>query len=392
MNIVDFNNINLSESFFLFKKVGISSEAYKILTDKINLKIFYVDNVSSKLANIVKQSILSLGGDAAVNRDVAIYKESNHPIVIFGTIKQIKLLIEKLKLQPFKAKNLASGLEKFINQENSKIYSPKMVGILNITEDSFFDGGKYKTLKNIESRINFMLENGIKYIDIGAISSRPHSLQNLSEKDEIDRLLPAIDIIKKLDKHNEINISIDTFRSNVADICLSQGANIINDIYGTNFDKEMPKILKKHNAKIIIMHMKGTPFNMQESPVYENVILEILDFFEKKINFLVNFGIKKENIILDPGIGFGKNLNHNLEILKNINVFKIFNLPIFIGHSRKSFIGEILNKEVNFRLSGTMALSMYLFMKKVDFIRVHDIKEHIDLLKIFKSLSSETIL
>lgn len=390
MNIIDFSdkNINLFEINFLLKKVGISSESYKILLDKINHKILYIDNISSKLANIVKQTMLSIGGDVSVNRDVAMYKESNHPILIFGTMKQIKILVEKLKLQPFKAKDLAFSLEKIVHDEGIITKIPKIFGILNITEDSFFDGGKYNTLEKIEERIEFMIENGIKYIDIGAMSSRPYSDQNLSEKEEIDKLLMAIDIVKKLDKKDEITISCDTYRANVADICLENGAKIINDIYGTNFDKNMPLVLKKHDAKIIIMHMKGTPKDMQKSINlnYENVISEILEFFEEKIKCLVEFGIKRENIILDPGIGFGKNLEHNLEILKNINIFKIFNLPIFIGHSRKSFIGEILNKDVNFRLFGTLGLSMYLFMKGIDYIRVHDIKEHMDLLKIFKVL------
>ncbi len=224
---------------------------------------------------------------------------------------------------------------------NGKIISydhPVIMGILNLTADSFYDGGKYNTLDNALRHVEFMVKNGAEIIDIGGESSRPGA-EPISEDEELDRIMP---VLERVCKEFNVVVSVDTYKSGVAEESLKCGADIINDISGFNFDSKMAEVIKNYNAIGIIMHMKGTPKTMQLSPTYKNVVKEVFDFFKNLIKKAVKTGIKRENLILDVGIGFGKKLNHNIELLKNISIFKKFGLPLLLGASRKSMIGMIL--------------------------------------------------
>ena len=269
---------------------------------------------------------------------------------------------------------------KTLNWENI----PYFVGILNVTPDSFSDGGKYLNLKSALNRAKELLEEGAEIIDVGGESTRPFS-DPVPEEEELKRVIPVIKIIKK--EFPDSIISVDTYKSKVAEEALKAGANIVNDVSALRFDSKMVEVVKDFNCPIIIMHMQGNPKTMQINPTYKDVVKEVKEFLQKRIEFLVEKGIPFENIIIDPGIGFGKTFKHNLQILKNLESFQELNRPILIGHSRKSFIGEIINKPPFQRDGGTIGISLFAYLKGVHFLRVHKVDLNKDALLTFKFLT-----
>jgi dihydropteroate synthase len=248
------------------------------------------------------------------------------------------------------------------------------MGILNITPDSFSDGGKYfdgklnpdKILKNAMK----MEKDGADFLDIGGESTRPGS-EKVSVETELERVIPVIELIRK---NSDIPISIDTYKSEVAEEALKKGADIVNDISGFRFDKKIAKITAKYNATCILMHIKGSPKNMQVNPVYENVVEEVYTYLLESILMAENAGIKQ--IVTDVGIGFGKNLQNNLDLIKNLSVFKKLGYPILLGVSRKRFIENISQTPVNERLEGTIAANIAGILNGANIIRVHDVLEN----------------
>ena len=255
--------------------------------------------------------------------------------------------------------------------------TPIVMGILNITTDSFFDGGKYLTKKQIINQIQKIKKEGAQIIDIGASSSRPGSTP-VSEKLELERLLPTIELIKE--NCTDIKISIDTFRSSVARSCIENGADIINDISAGEYDKKMFETVANHNVPYIMMHMKGDSLTMQNNPSYNNVVEEIMLFFQTKINKLNEMDFNQ--IIIDPGFGFGKTLEHNYEILKNLKQFQKFKLPVLVGASRKSMIYKLLNGTAEQALNGTSVVNTFSLLNGASILRVHDVKEAMECIKI----------
>ena len=257
--------------------------------------------------------------------------------------------------------------------------TPIVIGVLNITTDSFYDGGKYLTSNEIINRVKKIHKEGAKIIDIGACSSKPGSTP-ISEKKEIEILLNAIKIVKECKR--ELIISTDTFRSKVAEICVKNGAHIINDISAGELDVNMLKTIIRLNVPYIMMHMKGKPINMQENPKYLNIINDINSYFEKKIKILEAGGFNK--IILDPGLGFGKTLEHNYQIIQNIQNIHSLKYPILIGASRKSMIYNLLKTNADQALNGTTVINTMSLLKGAKFLRVHDVKEAIECVKIIE--------
>ena len=251
------------------------------------------------------------------------------------------------------------------------------MGVLNLTEDSFFDGGKYVSRIQIQNRVKEIYLEGAKIIDIGACSSKPGS-KPIEENKEIDKLLEAIKIIKETSP--DLIISVDTFRANVARECINYGAHIINDISAGELDSKMLETIVELNVPYVMMHMQGKPLDMQENPRYENIIDEIIKFFEKKILLLNEQGFKK--IIIDPGLGFGKNIQHNFQIVNNIEEFHTLGYPILIGASRKSMIYNLLNISAVEALNGTTIINTIALLKKTSILRVHDIKEAVECIKL----------
>lgn len=244
------------------------------------------------------------------------------------------------------------------------------MGIINVTPDSFSDGGLFfDPDRAIEYGLKLESE-GADIIDIGGESTRPGSLP-VSAEDEIKRVIP---VIKGLSAHVKIPISIDTYKSKVAELAIQAGASIINDVSALRFDRNMIKVAIEYNTPVVLMHILGTPQDMQKKPVYKDVVHEVYDFLKERIEYAEKCGIKRENIITDPGIGFGKRLKDNLSIIKHLDVFSGLCCPVLIGPSRKSFIGEILDVPAGERIYGTAAVTALAITRGANIIRVHDVK------------------
>ncbi len=247
---------------------------------------------------------------------------------------------------------------------------PVIIGILNVTPDSFFDGGKYFKKEIAVEHALEMADNGADIIDVGGESSRPDA-EPVSEKDELERILPVVEAIAP---ELSIPVSIDTYKAGVAKRALAAGAEIVNDISALRFDSSMADTIKNSGSYVILMHMLGSPCTMQKNPHYENVVDEILLFLRKRIEYAVEHRIQKNRIIIDPGIGFGKTLEHNLEILRNINRFNELGYPVLIGASHKSMIGNITGASHDERIWGTASIVAHCVMNGVAIHRVHDVK------------------
>ena len=260
---------------------------------------------------------------------------------------------------------------------------PKIMGILNVTPDSFFDGGLYNTEKKVDVQVMKMIEDGMDILDVGGYSSRPGA-KEISINEEINRVIPVVKFIRRT--YPELIISIDTFRSEVARNCLDLGIDIINDISAGCIDENILDVVAEYNCPYIMMHMKGTPQTMQNNPEYENLIKELLIYFAKRIYLAREKGII--DIIVDPGFGFGKTLDHNYTIMKKIENFKLLDLPILVGISRKSFITKQLDIDKKDSLNGTTALNMYFLEKNVNILRVHDVKEAKECIMLHEKIKS----
>lgn len=259
--------------------------------------------------------------------------------------------------------------------------TPRVMGIINITPDSFYDGGKYKDETEIIAQVETMLTNGASFIDIGAYSSRPGA-DHVDEREELARITPIVKLLVKM--FPDIIISIDTFRSRVADECLALGAAIINDISAGNLDPKILEIVGKYQAPYIMMHMKGTPGTMQGMSNYENLLGEILFYFSEKVALARATGIN--DIIIDPGFGFAKTLEQNYEILKKFNLLHTMDLPVLTGVSRKSMIYRLLQTSPEQALNGSTALHMYALTKGTKILRVHDVKEAMECIQLFNAI------
>ena len=255
-----------------------------------------------------------------------------------------------------------------------------IMGVINLTPDSFSDGGDLNSAKKVLTQVNYFLRNGVDVIDIGAQSTRPGA-EEVGSNTEINRLIPYLKLIKS--KYPEILISIDTFNSEVAYEALLNGASWINDVTGGRRDKEILDVVSKFNCPFVITHSRGNSQNMNELSKYENVLSEVKCSLETLVKNALEKNISKKNIIIDPGIGFSKDIHQNLEILRNMDVFKELNLPILIGASRKRFIGEILNENnPKERDIGTLAISCLCSHFNIDIVRVHNVKMNYQILKV----------
>ncbi|MBD1148592.1 dihydropteroate synthase [Pelagibacterales bacterium SAG-MED30] len=296
------------------------------------------------------------------------------------SIKEIKYLSKSLKKKiNFDLKKIKLKKKNFSNLNFKKI--PNILGVLNLTPDSFSDGGKFNTKKKGFKHVMHLINSGADLIDIGGESTRPGS-QTIKENLEWSRLSEILKLVSK-----RKSISLDTRKSNIMKKGIELGVKLINDVSGLSYDKETINVLKKYKTPFVIQHSQGDPENMQNKPSYKNELLDIYDFFEKKIKLLRSMGIKHNNIIIDPGIGFGKNLKHNMSLIHNISIFHSLGFPILVGNSRKSFIKELSGKnDSKLRIGGTIASSIYLMMQGVQILRIHDVNEIMQAIKVFKKI------
>ena len=296
------------------------------------------------------------------------------------SINDVKNSSELLKKQILiDLKNITAKKKNFSNLDFQKL--PNIMGVLNLTPDSFSDGGKFnKGNRGIKHAVE-MMKAGANLIDVGGESTRPGS-KSVETKIEWNRINKVLKSICK-----KIPVSLDTRKSDIMEKGIKLGVKMINDVSGLDFDNKTVEILKKYQTPFVIQHTQGIPENMQNKPRYGNELLDIYDFFEKKIKKLRGIGITHNNIILDPGIGFGKNLKHNMNLIVNISIFHSLGLPILVGNSRKRFIKEIVKKnDTKNRIGGTVASSVYLMLQGVQILRIHDVDELIQGIKVFKQL------
>jgi len=264
------------------------------------------------------------------------------------------------------------------------ISSPKVMGVLNLTPDSFYDGNKFNNEKKILNQVEKMLNDGATFIDIGAYSSRPGAT-HISEDEEKSRIIGTVELL--INEFPDANLSIDTFRSSIADECLNAGASIINDITASKYDSEILKIAHKHNAPYVMMHLKGMPQDMMKQNKYDNLIKDIIYYFSKKIEAART--AKVNDIIIDPGFGFSKNIDQNYDILKNLGLLKSLDLPILVGLSRKSMIYKLLKTTPELALNGTTSLNTIALLNGAKILRVHDVKEAMECIKITNQFNKQ---
>lgn len=260
---------------------------------------------------------------------------------------------------------------------------PQIMGILNVTPDSFSDGGSFNTVDKALARARIMLSQGAGIIDVGGESTRPGS-QSISLQHELDRVIP---VIEKIHQELGVIISIDTSKAEVMQEAANAGVGLINDVTALASEKSL-QMAGKLNLPICLMHMQGFPRSMQSSPDYKNVVNEILQFFNKRIKTCLQYGISKNQLIIDPGFGFGKTVQHNLQLLKNLSDFKLLELPILIGLSRKSLLQHITDRTVENRLAGSVSMAVIAALNGGTIFRVHDVKETVDALKVVQAVSS----
>ena len=376
-------------------KTGVDKRAFPIFEEKSETIIFKIYDIDARGGNILKQEFLSRDGDVALSKKVADFSVSRTDAVTIGTLKTYQGVIKKLESQSFLGlEEIKRALEGAISRLPLPLLKTRgktfnfnrfyyIMGVLNVTPDSFSDGGKFLNPEAALRQAKRMVSEGADIIDVGGESTRPGA-EDVSEEEELKRVIPVIKGLRKADEN--IIISIDTTKSRVAGGAMEAGADIINDISGLRFDPKMIETAKKTGASVVAMHIKGRPRNMQEKPSYKDLIRELLEYFEERISVLRRAGI--EEIIIDPGIGFGKRYQDNLKIIKNLSAFKIFHLPILVGLSRKSFIGPVLNEPVENRLFGSLAANAFALREGANIIRVHDVKAHRDLIKTFEAIKN----
>ncbi|MDR1167515.1 MAG: dihydropteroate synthase [Heliobacteriaceae bacterium] len=352
------------------EKIGFDKSYLAAASEKYYYKNIKIYNLTLPQANILKQTAISVGADCAVHREVITSKVEKTDCILGGSISQIKKIAAKLERQPFGLAELGAVL----NRPTFRSSGTLIAGILNLTDNSFSDGRLYNDFESAKKRIAEMAQEGADVIDIGAESTKPFS-KAVPAKAQLEKLLPILNTSIP----PGVLISVDTRSAEVALECIKAGAQIINDVSGLEYDANMADVIARNGVKVVIQHSRGTPENMQVAPHYDSLMDELFLNLKSRIEFAVSKGIKKENIIIDPGIGFGKTKEHNFEIIGRIEELHGLGCPVMLGISRKSFLDmpDNLTKDIF-----TVALNALAVERKVDYIRVHNVKLHRRLLDI----------
>ncbi len=363
----------------LFAALDVSREGSVILAQKAHMNLIYIKDLKTPAANILKQDALSIGADLAVPMDAITCKRPLVDAVLIANDKQLRELSRKEKAQPFGLKELANALAHFSVSCDDEV---TVMGVLNANEDSFYQGSRFSA-NTARARMETMIEEGAGIIDVGGVSSRPGS-QGISEEEELSRIKPMVDCVYENGLHERVRFSLDSYSPLCVAYALQRGFSIVNDISALEND-EVASIAAQYDATVILMHMQGSPQSMQVAPYYENILLDVDAFFEKRIEKAKRFGLSK--LMLDVGIGFGKTLEHNMQLLKHHAHFLHFGYPLLVGASRKSLIDAIIPTPIEERLAGTLALHLKAYEHGASIVRVHDVKEHVQALKVLRTLN-----
>lgn len=375
-----------------FRRIGVDRGGWDVMAPKAFLRCVKISGVRGFCANILKQEMLSLGGDAALSRGTLTGHDKKTDCLVLGNISSILRLTEKLKNQPFGLSVLGQQIKTALNHYEARrtvldIAGKKfrlgdrtlVAGIINATPDSFSgDGFLGKDPVRVLERAREMVRFGADILDVGGESTRPGS-KPVALKEELRRVVP---FLKLLRKHLRVPISIDTTKSEVASAALDLGVSIVNDISALRSDKKMAKVVSRAKAALVLMHMKGAPRTMQKNPVYGDVAGEVVSFLGCAVEKALDAGIARDRLIVDPGIGFGKTLGHNLELLNRLSALRSLGRPVLVGLSRKRFIGKILDADIADRAWGTAASVSLAIANGADIIRVHDVAQMSDVARV----------
>ncbi len=383
----------------IMHEIGVDPYGAKIMLPKAATFLIRLGAINNIAANILKQEMLSLGAEAAIARGALTGKTKKTDILLIGEIAQFSALANKLKIQPFGLQKLAGELDENIKNFTKNDFvlplrkgylnlskKTQIMGVINLTPDSFSHDGLYRRFSNNYPDLALkkalaMVADGASIIDLGGQSSRPGA-KSISTKEELAR---TVGVVKLLAKKIKAPISIDTVKPEVARAALDAGAQIINDICGLR-DKRMIKVAAQYKAAVVIMHMLGRPTNMQKIIAYQSLIEDISVYLKKSISTAQAGGIKPDKIIIDPGLGFGKTPVHNFEIIKHLSDFKVLGKPILIGPSRKSFLAKVLGSDLPALTNGTLATCVMAAERGANIVRVHDVKQVNQSLKIMEAV------
>ena len=382
MNLIRCLHItNTRDAIHEMGKVGVDPTGMKLMMGKTlhyNLK---VEGIAPRMANLLKQEMLSVGGDAALDKRGLDCSSSSTDTLLMGTEKQFEKLFSKLEQYP-DLQSFGESLREILRNLSRAHYTIRcrkrtftlgkqtlLMGVLNVTPDSFSDGGLFFDREKAIARGMKMIEEGADFIDIGGESTRPGS-KPLGLDEELRRVIP---VIESLGKETDVPVSIDTYKSSVAEKAIQAGAQIINDISGLHLDPLLSEVAAKADIPLVLMHIRGNPETMQKDVHYESLFSEIIQYLKESIRTAESAGVDPEQIIIDPGIGFGKTVKDNLLILKNLQEFKILGKPLLLGTSRKTFIGKILDADVTERLEGTLSSIVVGVLNGAHIIRCHDV-------------------
>ncbi len=369
------NEIDIAK---LFDTIGVDKVGSTIMVKKAKLNLFCLKNISTKAANILKQDALSIGAELATSRHTADFSRETTDAILICNDKQLEILAKKEQIQPFGLKRIARELA---NHTRKTEFEKQIMGVLNINFDSFFVKSRVGEGEFVDRALK-MIVDGAKILDIGGVSSRPGSVYP-GESAEIERLEPIFKLIAKHKLYEKTKFSIDTFSPKVAKLAFDSGFSVLNDITGLENDA-LAQCAGEYGVDVVIMHKNGDTETMQNEPKYDDVVLDIDEFFTDRSQKANSYGIK--NIILDVGIGFGKTLEHNLSLLKNLSHFTHFGYPLLFGASRKKIIDDIITSHVDNRLAGTLSLHQKALDNGASIIRAHDVSEHVQMLKIWEKV------
>jgi len=371
---------NISDKKAVLKALGVENGGIAIMAKKMELMYFYIKDLKTPAANILKQDALSIGAELAVPSGVITCEKPTFDCMLIGTRKHMEILSKKELAQPFGLKSVAQALQQFLS---SRSYPVRIMGVVNANEDSFYEGSRFMA-EDAVAQIEKMIDEGADIIDIGAVSSRPGS-KPVSERVELERIKPICDVIAESKLYEKALFSMDSYTPSVITYALKSGFSIVNDITGGAND-EVVKLAVEHGAKLCIMHMQETPQTMQQNPHYDDVTVEVSNFFEARIAKCEALGMKRKDIILDVGIGFGKTLEHNLTLIRNMKHFTHFGCEVLIGASRKSMIDKIIPTATEARLPGTLAIHLKAVDNGASIVRCHDVAEHKQALAVWEAL------
>lgn len=371
---------NMTDKKAALKALGVERGGVGIMAKKMELLYFFIKDLKTPAANILKQDALSIGAELAVPGGVILCEQPTYDCILIGTRKHMEVLSKKELAQPFGLKTLAIALQKFLK---TKTHSTQIMGVINANDDSFFAGSRFQAEDAI-TQIKQMIDDGAQIIDIGAVSSRPGA-ETVSEDAELERIKPICDVIASEKLYGKATFSIDSYAPKVVEYALKKGFTLINDITGAS-DEAIIKLAVAYGAKLCIMHMQGTPQTMQKDPHYEDVMVEVSEFFEERIAQCETLGMARKNIILDVGLGFGKTLEHNITLIKNMAHFQVFGCEVLVGASRKSMIDKIIPTPVEERLAGTLAIHLKAVENGASIVRCHDVGAHVQALAAAEAL------